>query len=67
MGQKRRKIFCVVLNYGEHFILPPPVPPAGTPNFSPPREPFLGVLQFLRHSSPHLWKKVGAHACPTHS
>ena len=60
MGQKRRKIFCVVLNCGENFLLSPPFPPSVTPNFTPPLEPFWEVLHFLRHSFP-LWKKVGAH------
>ncbi len=40
--------------------LPPYTPPLGGQKVSPPLEPFLGLQQFLGHSSP-LWKKVGAH------
>ncbi len=38
------------------FICPPPFPPSVTPNFTPPLEPFFGVLHFLRHSPPPLEK-----------
>ncbi len=62
MGQKRRKIFCVV-HCGENFLSPPPrFPPSVTPKFYSSPRAILGGTSLLRHSPP-LLKKVGAHVC----
>ena len=47
MGQKRRKIFCVVLNCGENFLLSPTLPPLHDPKFYPSPRAILGGVTSL--------------------
>ena len=57
MGQKSSKIFCVVLNCGENFLLS-----LCDPKFYPSPRAILGSTSLYEAFFPPL-EKVGAHVC----